>query len=47
MFARRPKFRLHSMQFPGAHLQIWRMTAPAIDLPGVVLCFNEHGKEQI
>jgi hypothetical protein len=47
VFARGPKFRLHPVQVPGAHLGIGRMTAPKVDLPGKVFCLNEHGKEQV
>ena len=47
MFARGPEFRQHSVQLPRAHLGIGWMTAPKIDLLGIVFCFNKHGKEQV
>jgi len=47
MFARRPKFRQHPVQFPGAHLGIGRMAAPKVDLPGKVFCLKKGRKKQI
>ena len=47
MFAHCPKFSLHPMQLPGAHLGIGRMAVPKVDLLGIVFCLNKHGKEQV